>query len=268
MSWNHGNLKLEFKSENSINIFGSLFIIFLKIKNVLAIGNWDKILIHYRSSSFGEIRQWPPFAIRFRFLLYPNPQKSVDSDLSTRSFATQRRIPVLRSRFGAAELKPPAQRRPPPSEMLGDLTRSRWASIIFAVSSSWTRGSGTVLSLWVWISFAYANLFCFRKADSLILSMGSKKILRKEVVVLDLFEITWFQLKNQWAFIFGYFPFYAFLFPATYGCGIYYLVICLRLKFDLLVQQFDARGNLLHQISTKIAASSYGEDELISLIQT
>lgn len=32
--------------------------------------------------------------------------------------------------------------------------------------------------------------------------------------------------------------------------------------------QFDIRGNLLHEISTKLAVSSYGEDELISLIQT
>ncbi|XP_062152819.1 uncharacterized protein LOC133861120 [Alnus glutinosa] len=32
--------------------------------------------------------------------------------------------------------------------------------------------------------------------------------------------------------------------------------------------QFDAYGNLLHKLSTKLAVSSYGEDELISLIQT
>ncbi|KAE8021739.1 hypothetical protein FH972_007604 [Carpinus fangiana] len=32
--------------------------------------------------------------------------------------------------------------------------------------------------------------------------------------------------------------------------------------------QFDAYGNLLHEMSTKLAVSSYGEDELISLIQT
>ncbi|XP_023553847.1 uncharacterized protein LOC111811298 [Cucurbita pepo subsp. pepo] len=32
--------------------------------------------------------------------------------------------------------------------------------------------------------------------------------------------------------------------------------------------QFDARGSLLHKISTKLAASSYGEDELMSLTQT
>ncbi|KGN52491.1 uncharacterized protein LOC101202842 [Cucumis sativus] len=32
--------------------------------------------------------------------------------------------------------------------------------------------------------------------------------------------------------------------------------------------QYDVRGNLLHEISTKLAVSSYGEDELISLIQT
>lgn len=32
--------------------------------------------------------------------------------------------------------------------------------------------------------------------------------------------------------------------------------------------QFDPDGNLLHKISTKLATSSYGEDDLISLIQT
>ncbi|XP_059640990.1 uncharacterized protein LOC132283111 [Cornus florida] len=32
--------------------------------------------------------------------------------------------------------------------------------------------------------------------------------------------------------------------------------------------QFDAHGNLMHKVSTKLAASSYGEDELLSLIQT
>ncbi|KAL0013963.1 hypothetical protein SO802_001032 [Lithocarpus litseifolius] len=32
--------------------------------------------------------------------------------------------------------------------------------------------------------------------------------------------------------------------------------------------QFDAYGNLLQKVSTKLAVSSYGEDELISLIQT
>ncbi|XP_031114776.1 uncharacterized protein LOC116018891 isoform X2 [Ipomoea triloba] len=32
--------------------------------------------------------------------------------------------------------------------------------------------------------------------------------------------------------------------------------------------QFDSHGNLLHSISTKLAVGSYGEDELISLIQT
>ena len=35
-----------------------------------------------------------------------------------------------------------------------------------------------------------------------------------------------------------------------------------------ILQQFDAYGNLLHKLSTKLAVSSYGEDELISLIQT
>lgn len=39
-------------------------------------------------------------------------------------------------------------------------------------------------------------------------------------------------------------------------------------KWNGSFHQFDARGNLLHKISTKLAASSYGEDELISLIQT
>ncbi|KAL9227002.1 hypothetical protein vseg_002751 [Gypsophila vaccaria] len=32
--------------------------------------------------------------------------------------------------------------------------------------------------------------------------------------------------------------------------------------------QFDANGKLLHQVSTKLSATSYGEDQLISLIQT
>ncbi|KAL3525898.1 hypothetical protein ACH5RR_014270 [Cinchona calisaya] len=32
--------------------------------------------------------------------------------------------------------------------------------------------------------------------------------------------------------------------------------------------QFDSKGNLMHKISTKLAAGSYGEDELMSLIQT
>ncbi|GMH05104.1 hypothetical protein Nepgr_006944 [Nepenthes gracilis] len=32
--------------------------------------------------------------------------------------------------------------------------------------------------------------------------------------------------------------------------------------------QFDASGNLMHKVRTKLAAGSYGEDELISLIQT
>ncbi|KAG6719629.1 hypothetical protein I3842_03G015500 [Carya illinoinensis] len=32
--------------------------------------------------------------------------------------------------------------------------------------------------------------------------------------------------------------------------------------------QFDGFGNLLHKVSTKLAVSSYGEDELMSLIQT
>lgn len=32
--------------------------------------------------------------------------------------------------------------------------------------------------------------------------------------------------------------------------------------------QFDANGKLLHRVTTKLSASSYGEDELVSLIQT
>lgn len=34
------------------------------------------------------------------------------------------------------------------------------------------------------------------------------------------------------------------------------------------LQQFDASGHLLQQISTKLSATSYGEDHLMSLIQT
>lgn len=34
------------------------------------------------------------------------------------------------------------------------------------------------------------------------------------------------------------------------------------------MQQFDGHGNLLQTVSTTLSASSYGEDELISLIQT
>jgi hypothetical protein len=40
------------------------------------------------------------------------------------------------------------------------------------------------------------------------------------------------------------------------------------LFLEYILQQFDAYGNLLHKLSTKLAVSSYGEDELISLIQT
>lgn len=36
----------------------------------------------------------------------------------------------------------------------------------------------------------------------------------------------------------------------------------------LRMQQFDAHGSLLQTVSIKLSASSYGEDELISLIQT
>ncbi|KAI4320410.1 hypothetical protein MLD38_033895 [Melastoma candidum] len=39
-------------------------------------------------------------------------------------------------------------------------------------------------------------------------------------------------------------------------------------KWNGSFHQFDARGNLLHRVSTKLSASSYGEDDLISLIQT
>lgn len=33
-------------------------------------------------------------------------------------------------------------------------------------------------------------------------------------------------------------------------------------------QQFDPEGNLMNQVTTKLAVSSYGEDDLVSLIQT
>lgn len=36
----------------------------------------------------------------------------------------------------------------------------------------------------------------------------------------------------------------------------------------MILQQFDFLGNLTQKVSTKLAVSSYGEDELISLIQT
>ncbi|KAJ6738634.1 NMDA RECEPTOR SUBUNIT EPSILON-1 putative (DUF3598)-RELATED [Salix koriyanagi] len=49
----------------------------------------------------------------------------------------------------------------------------------------------------------------------------------------------------------------------------------LRRFFDLSIgkwhgsfHQFDAKGKLMQKVSTKLAVSSYGEDELISLIQT
>lgn len=38
--------------------------------------------------------------------------------------------------------------------------------------------------------------------------------------------------------------------------------------FYVLGQQFDGDGNLLHKIDTRLSASSYGEDELISLNQS
>ncbi|KAJ4812541.1 hypothetical protein LUZ62_025107 [Rhynchospora pubera] len=39
-------------------------------------------------------------------------------------------------------------------------------------------------------------------------------------------------------------------------------------KWNGSFYQFDAKGNLLQNVTTKLSASSYGEDELISLIQT
>ncbi|KAK7316321.1 hypothetical protein VNO77_35274 [Canavalia gladiata] len=39
-------------------------------------------------------------------------------------------------------------------------------------------------------------------------------------------------------------------------------------KWNGSFYQFDSRGNMLQQVSTKLSASSYGEDELMSLIQT
>lgn len=36
----------------------------------------------------------------------------------------------------------------------------------------------------------------------------------------------------------------------------------------VLPQQFDSKGKLMHKIDTRISAGSYGENELISLIQT
>lgn len=36
----------------------------------------------------------------------------------------------------------------------------------------------------------------------------------------------------------------------------------------LILQQFDGNGTLLHKIDTRISASSYGEDELLSLNQS
>ena len=38
--------------------------------------------------------------------------------------------------------------------------------------------------------------------------------------------------------------------------------------FSCAGQQFDGDGNLLHKIDTRLSASSYGEDELISLNQS
>ncbi|OWM64554.1 uncharacterized protein LOC116208303 isoform X2 [Punica granatum] len=39
-------------------------------------------------------------------------------------------------------------------------------------------------------------------------------------------------------------------------------------KWNGAFHQFDTNGNLLHKVDTKLSASSYGEDQLISLIQT
>ncbi|XP_057447660.1 uncharacterized protein LOC130739403 [Lotus japonicus] len=39
-------------------------------------------------------------------------------------------------------------------------------------------------------------------------------------------------------------------------------------KWNGSFYQFDSRGNMLQQVTTKLSASSYGEDELMSLIQT
>ncbi|KAK4799338.1 hypothetical protein SAY86_024703 [Trapa natans] len=39
-------------------------------------------------------------------------------------------------------------------------------------------------------------------------------------------------------------------------------------KWNGAFYQFDAKGNLLHKVDTRLSASSYGEDQLISLIQT
>lgn len=35
-----------------------------------------------------------------------------------------------------------------------------------------------------------------------------------------------------------------------------------------ILQQFDGHGNLMHRITTKLAVGSYGEGELMSLLQT
>ncbi|KAL2898618.1 Catalase-peroxidase [Bienertia sinuspersici] len=40
------------------------------------------------------------------------------------------------------------------------------------------------------------------------------------------------------------------------------------IQLNLGSWQFDAKGKLLHEVTTKLSAGSYGEDELISLIQT
>ncbi|KAG9439699.1 hypothetical protein H6P81_019864 [Aristolochia fimbriata] len=39
-------------------------------------------------------------------------------------------------------------------------------------------------------------------------------------------------------------------------------------KWNGCLYQFDAQGNLMQNVTTKLAGSSYGEDELVSLIQT
>lgn len=40
------------------------------------------------------------------------------------------------------------------------------------------------------------------------------------------------------------------------------------LLFFVVLQQFDGNGNLLHKIDTRLSATSYGEDELITLNQS
>ena len=45
--------------------------------------------------------------------------------------------------------------------------------------------------------------------------------------------------------------------------------MCVFAKLFLMMwQQFDPEGNLMNEVTTKLAVSSYGEDDLVSLIQT